>query len=104
MRALAAGYDHQQTSIPKLDLQPLDAVRRFYVDSLVHSPSYLQTVIATIGSDRILLGSDWPFPMGAPSAEHDLADLDVNLKREIRKTNAERVFGSRLFTHASCGT
>lgn len=84
--------------VPKLDLQPLDAVRRFYVDSLVHSPSYLQTVIAAIGSDRVLLGSDWPFPMGAPSAEHDLADLDASLKREIRKTNAERVFGSRLQT------
>jgi len=82
--------------IPKLNQQPLDAVRRFYVDSLVHSPSYLQTVIATIGSDQILLGSDWPFPMGAPSAEHDLVGLDAGLKRKIRKTNAERVFGSRL--------
>ena len=107
MAALCGRWQQATTTkrpgIPKLDLQPLDAVRRFYVDSLVHSSSYLQTVIATIGSDRILLGSDWPFPMGAPSAEHDLADLDASLKREIRKTNAERVFGSRLFTHASCG-
>ena len=107
MAALCGRWQQATTTnrpgIPKLDLQPLDAVRRFYVDSLVHSPSYLQTVIATIGSDRILLGSDWPFPMGAPSAEHDLAHLDASLKREIRKTNAERVFGSRLFTHASCG-
>ncbi|MGB6351073.1 MAG: hypothetical protein WBG10_13700, partial [Pseudolabrys sp.] len=46
----------------------------------------------------------WPFPMGASSAEHDLPGLDVNLKRRIRKTNAEHVFGSRLFTRASSGT
>jgi aminocarboxymuconate-semialdehyde decarboxylase len=97
------GSATNRPDIPKLALQPFEAVRRFYVDSLVHSPSYLQAVIDTIGPDRILLGSDWPFPMGASSAEHDLAGLDVNLKRRIRKTNAEHVFGSRLFTHASSG-
>ena len=49
-----------------------------------------------IGEDRILLGSDWPFPMGAANAEHDLAHLDPVLKRKIRKTNAQQVFGARL--------
>jgi aminocarboxymuconate-semialdehyde decarboxylase len=82
--------------IPKLVLQPLNAVRKFYVDSLVHSPAYLTAMIDIIGADRILLGSDWPFPMGASSAEHDLAHLDIALKKRIRKTNAENVFGSRL--------
>jgi aminocarboxymuconate-semialdehyde decarboxylase len=53
-----------------------------------------------IGADRILLGSDWPFPMGASSAEHDLAHLDISLKRKIRKTNAEDVFGLRLSARA----
>jgi len=85
--------------IPKLALQPLDAVRRFYVDSMAHSPAYLTAIIDIIGSDRILLGSDWPFPMGASSAEHDLAHLDIALKRKIRKTNAEHVFGPRLSAH-----
>ena len=82
--------------IETLALQPLDAVRRFYIDSLVHSSAYLTAIIDIIGSDRILLGSDWPFPMGAASAEHDLAHLDIAIKKKIRKSNAERVFGSRL--------
>jgi len=82
--------------IAKLALPPLDAVRRFYVDSLVHSPAYLAAIVDIIGADRILLGSDWPFPMGASSAEHDLAHLDIAMKRKIRKTNAEFVFGPRL--------
>jgi len=86
--------------IPQLSLQPGDAVRRFYVDSLVHSPAYLSTIIDIVGEDRILLGSDWPFPMGAPSAEHDLIQLDIVLKRKIRKTNAELVFGPRLSAHS----
>ena len=94
------GAATNRPGIPKLDLQPRDAVRRFYVDSLVHSPAYLAAIIDVIGADRILLGSDWPFPMGAASAEHDLAHLDGALKKQIRKTNAEHVFGARLALHA----
>jgi aminocarboxymuconate-semialdehyde decarboxylase len=85
--------------IAKLTLQPLDAVRMFYVDSLVHSPTYLTAIIDIIGADRSLLGSDWPFPMGASSANHDLAHLNIALKTKIRKTNAEHVFGPRLSGH-----
>ena len=82
--------------IPKLTLKPMDAVRCFYVDSLVHSPAFLDAIIKTIGDDRILLGSDWPFLMGAPNADHDLGHLDEALRRRIRKSNAERAFGDRL--------
>jgi aminocarboxymuconate-semialdehyde decarboxylase len=85
--------------VPKLALPPTEAVRRFYVDSLVHSPSYLAAIIEIVGDDRILLGSDWPFPMGASSAEQDLTHLNSALKTKIRKTNAETVFGSRLTAH-----
>ena len=41
-------------------------------------------------------GSDWPFPMGASSAEYDLGILDDPLKLKIRKTNVEAVFGTHL--------
>jgi aminocarboxymuconate-semialdehyde decarboxylase len=82
--------------IPKLTLEPKDAVRRFYVDSLVHSPAFLDAIIKTIGEDRILLGSDWPFRMGAPNADHDLGHLEEALRRRIRKSNAEQAFGNRL--------
>lgn len=91
------GAGTNRPGIPELALQPREAVRQFYVDSLVHSPAYLAAIIDIIGDDRILLGSDWPFPMGAGSAEHDLACFDIALKRKIRKTNAEHVFGARLF-------
>lgn len=85
-----------RADIPKLDLQPIDAVRRFYVDSLVHSAPFLDTVLQTVGEDRVLLGSDWPFPMGAPNADHDIGRLDEALRRRIRKTNAEEAFAARL--------
>src|SRR6185312_5932216 len=98
--ALCGRWQHAmgtgRPGIPKLALEPKDAVRRFYVDSLAHSPAFLDYVINTIGHDRILLGSDWPFPMGAPNAEHDIGHLDVALRQRIRRTNAEKAFGNRL--------
>lgn len=94
------GVVTNRPGIPELALQPRDAVRRFHVDSLVHSSVFLAAIIEIIGPDRILLGSDWPFPMGAPSAEHGLGTLDPATKIMIRKTNAEALFGSRL--HARC--
>lgn len=81
-----------------MSLKPLEAVRRFYVDSIVHSPIFLETIIKTIGESRVLLGSDWPFLMGAPSAEHDLGHLDEKTRLRIRKLNAEEAFGARLKT------
>ncbi|HZP74624.1 MAG TPA: amidohydrolase family protein [Pseudolabrys sp.] len=90
------GAATKRPGIPPLQMQPREAVRRFYVDSLVHSAAFLDAIIAVIGDDRILLGSDWPFPMGAPSAEHDLGALPRALQQKIRKTNAEAAFGGRL--------
>lgn len=90
------GATTNRPDIPKLTLEPKDAVRCFYVDSVVHSPAFLDAVIETIGDDRVLLGSDWPFPMGAPNADHDLGHLEEALRRRIRKFNAEQAFGNRL--------
>ena len=92
------GVRTKRADIPALEIEPQDAVRRFYVDSLVHSDAVLDMVIKVIGEDQILLGSDWPFPMGAPNADHDLGHLELKLKMKIRKLNAQRAFGSRLET------
>ena len=37
---------------------------RFYVDSLVHDPFALERLLTLFGSQRIMLGSDYPFPLG----------------------------------------
>jgi len=90
------GSTTKRPDIPALPLEPIEAVRHFYVDSLTHSTAFLMAVIEIVGEDKILLGSDWPFPMGAPHADHDLGPLAERLRRRIRKTNAEGAFGLRL--------
>jgi aminocarboxymuconate-semialdehyde decarboxylase len=43
---------------------PSTYVRRLWFDSLVHSPLGLRHLVEVAGSDRIVLGSDYPFDMG----------------------------------------
>lgn len=90
------GVVTRRPGIPELQLTPVDAVRRFYVDSLVHSTPFLESLIRLVGEDKVLLGSDWPFPMGAPHADNDIGTLAPALRWRIRKTNAEEAFGFRL--------
>lgn len=46
------------------DRPPTEYAGRFYVDSLVHDPRALDLLVATVGADRVALGSDYPFPLG----------------------------------------
>jgi aminocarboxymuconate-semialdehyde decarboxylase len=42
---------------------PMDLAKRFYYDSLTHSVRALHFLVDMVGSERILLGSDYPFAM-----------------------------------------
>jgi aminocarboxymuconate-semialdehyde decarboxylase len=90
------GLATKRPGVPELKLSPIEAVRRFHVDSLVHSPAMGRLLLEVFGPDHILLGSDWPFPMGAASADGDLDAYPSELAQAIRKRNAETVFGTRL--------
>ena len=49
-----------------IDAPPSTFLRRFYYDTVVHSPEALRFLVETVGVDRVVLGSDYPFPMGDP--------------------------------------
>jgi aminocarboxymuconate-semialdehyde decarboxylase len=40
------------------------ALRRFFVDTVVHDVDVLRDLVGLFGADRVLLGSDYPFDMG----------------------------------------
>jgi aminocarboxymuconate-semialdehyde decarboxylase len=44
--------------------EPSSYLKQLYVDSLVHDPRVLRSLVAACGPDRVLLGSDFPFDMG----------------------------------------
>jgi aminocarboxymuconate-semialdehyde decarboxylase len=43
---------------------PVEGLASLYTDSIVHDPRVLRFVIEVIGADRIMMGSDMPFPIG----------------------------------------
>jgi aminocarboxymuconate-semialdehyde decarboxylase len=46
-----------------------------WIDSLVHDPDLLEYICKKIGKDRVLMGSDYPFPLGeVPIGGQMLAD------------------------------
>ena len=49
-------------AIPK---RPREYARRIYVDSLTHSHANLRLILSELGADRVVIGSDYPFDMGA---------------------------------------
>jgi len=43
---------------------PRDYLGKFWVDSLVHDASALRLVLERFGDDKVVVGSDYPFPLG----------------------------------------
>ncbi len=43
---------------------PAEYIGKFYVDSLVHDESVLKFLVNQLGANRVMLGSDYPFPLG----------------------------------------
>ena len=50
--------------LARLDEKGRSVPARFYVDSLVHDLEALELLIKLFGTNRIALGSDYPFPLG----------------------------------------
>ena len=52
---------------------PKRALSLLYYDTLLHDPAALQFLLDMVGAERVMLGSDMPFPIGDPAP---LAILD----------------------------
>lgn len=66
------------------------------MDSLVHDPETLRFLIKKMSIDRILLGSDYPFPLGEHRPGHmieTMEDLSEEEKRKLLGLNACEFLG-----------
>lgn len=61
---------------------PRRYLSRMYFDSLVHEPAKLDYLINLVGSDQVMLGSDYPFPLGEaePGKLIESMDYDEEIK------------------------
>jgi len=75
---------------------PRELSGRFYTDSLVHDADALKMLVNVIGQDRVILGSDYPFPLGehCPGSLIDSVDeFDPHLKDKLLCENALEFLG-----------
>lgn len=63
-----------QVAGKQISRPPSTYLESIYVDSIVHDSSALRFLIDRLGADHILLGTDYPFPMGDPDP---IASIDA---------------------------
>jgi len=64
-------FDHGHAVRPEcrrfISHAPSEYLSRLYFDTITHSPRVLGLLLDTVGPERVMLGSDFPFDMGAPN-------------------------------------
>src|SRR5881394_3047575 len=61
-----------------------NAPARFYVDSLVHDADALALLLKLFGTQRVALGSDYPFPLGETKPGQLIESMKVSAKEKAR--------------------
>jgi len=63
-------------------------LRQLYYDSVIYTGATLSSLVEKVGSDHVLLGTDYPFDMG----EADPVGL-ISKTRTLSRTAKEQVWG-----------
>ena len=72
------------------DIAPVEFLGKFWVDSLVHDKDMLQYLIKKVGENKIVMGSDYPFPLGEslPGSMIEKSNLASSTKENLLFKNA----------------
>ena len=72
---------------------------RFYTDSILFEPSALSLLIETMGEQRVLFGTDYPFPLGEQKPGETINNhptMSAACRHRLLSENAIEFFGERL--------
>jgi aminocarboxymuconate-semialdehyde decarboxylase len=69
--AICVTFPDRCASVP-LKKKPTEYLKQLYYDSIVFTPEALKTLIAEVGVDKIMMGTDYPFPWTRTSVDHIL--------------------------------
>ncbi len=75
---------------------PSHYVERLYVDSVVFDPRALRLLVDVMGADRVVLGSDYPYPLGerpVGAMVRESALISEEEKELVLRDNALRFLG-----------
>jgi aminocarboxymuconate-semialdehyde decarboxylase len=75
---------------------PSSYVDRFHVDAAVFSGDALAFLVKIMGEDRVMLGSDYPFPLGEQQVGNLIRSheaLPMPTREKLLHANASAFFG-----------
>nr|XP_015213999.1 PREDICTED: 2-amino-3-carboxymuconate-6-semialdehyde decarboxylase isoform X3 [Lepisosteus oculatus]XP_015214000.1 PREDICTED: 2-amino-3-carboxymuconate-6-semialdehyde decarboxylase isoform X3 [Lepisosteus oculatus] len=78
------------------NINPRKYLDSFYTDSLVHDPQALKLLLEVVGKDKVMLGTDYPFPLGElepGSLIESMSEFDCVLKDKLLAENALEFLG-----------
>jgi aminocarboxymuconate-semialdehyde decarboxylase len=64
-----------QKTIPQ---KPSEYLKKMYFDTIVHSVAALQYLVQVVGTERVVIGTDYPMGMGDFESVKKVLDLDVS--------------------------
>ena len=103
---LQNAWEHHPLAHGICQLPPRDYVSRFYVDSAVFDQRALEFLVQTMKAEHVMLGSDYPFPLG----EHHVGELirtsrlTASAKARLLGENAAEFFGLKSKAAESLST
>ena len=89
------GYKVRDEARQFATLFPSEYLRRMWFDSLVHGHANLRLLLDVVGSDRVVVGTDFPADMGQPDpvAWIDGGDLTKVEREAVLGQNAATLIG-----------
>jgi aminocarboxymuconate-semialdehyde decarboxylase len=73
--------------------EPSSYLRKIWLDTLVLDKAQLNSLIETHGSDKLCLGTDYPFDMAEPDPVGFLASIDEAARVKLLGENASQLLG-----------
>lgn len=72
-------------------ISPIEYLGKFWVDSLTHDPVMLKYLIDLMGVDKVVFGTDYPFPLGELEPGkliEQVSDFTPEVQTQLLSTNA----------------
>ncbi|HEY6240074.1 MAG TPA: amidohydrolase family protein [Burkholderiales bacterium] len=90
---LTRGWE-KRADLKHIRQSPVEYLRRFYYDTVGYSDHVLEYLVKVVGPDRVLMGSDYCFPIAYEQPVAVVTDhprLDVGAKKRILEDNARHL-------------
>ena len=88
-----AGRLRRNAALDDALADPDAALRGLYYDTVLHDPAPLRLLLDLVGPDRVMLGSDMPFPIGDPEPMRilDAAGIEGDARAAVEAGTARRL-------------